>query len=72
MAMLTPSFATVEALSDAGRSPLWVISGHVRCKKRCPLYPNSDRKRRHAAMVKPTCGAQLAMSGAKSGHDEVT
>ena len=23
---------------------LWVISGHMRCNKRRPLYPNSDRE----------------------------
>ena len=35
--------------------PLWVISGHLRCKRACPLYP---RKR--------TCAAQLGMSA--MGH----
>ena len=29
---------------SAERRPLWVISGHMRCNKRCPLYPNSDRE----------------------------
>ena len=33
--------------------PLWVISGHLQCKKECPLYP---RKRTFAAAIK------------KSGH----
>jgi hypothetical protein len=26
----------------AARCPLWVISGHMQCKKACPLYPKSD------------------------------
>src|SRR5262249_49179243 len=38
--------------SNAGRRwPRWLISGHMQCKKTCPLYP---RKR--------TCALQLGMS----------
>src|SRR5262245_56335111 len=36
---------------ERGRCPLWVKSGHVQCKRACPLYP---RKR--------TCAMQLRMS----------
>jgi len=36
-----------------GKCPLWVKSGHVRRKRRCPLYPQ-------------TCAVQLAMSA--TGH----
>ena len=36
---------------SGNRCPLWVISGHLQCKRACPLYP---RKR--------TCAVQLGMS----------
>src|SRR5262249_47719431 len=36
---------------NAASCPLWVISGHMQCKRACPLYP---RKR--------TCAAQKRMS----------
>ena len=32
----------------ATQCPLWVISGHLQCKKACPLYPQ-----------KRTCAVQL-------------
>src|SRR5262249_57271593 len=41
------------------RLPLWVNSGHLQCKKACPLYPR-----------KQTCAVQLDMSalGQKRTH----
>ena len=36
--------AVVQAL---GLCPLWVISGHVRCKTACPLYPRKRRLARY-------------------------
>jgi hypothetical protein len=29
----------VDILGRRSACPLWVISGHLRCKKLCPLYP---------------------------------
>src|SRR5215470_9219852 len=30
--------------------PLWVISGHVQCKRACPLYPQKRHQTRHHGM----------------------
>src|SRR5262249_61109039 len=30
--------------------PLWATSKHVRCKKRCPLYPQKRHQTRHSEM----------------------
>ena len=30
--------------------PLWVISGHVQCKRACPLYPRKRHQTRHHGM----------------------
>ena len=43
--------AIIVALRGPRRCPLWVISGHVQCTRRCPLY----RQKR-------TCAVQLGMS----------
>jgi hypothetical protein len=36
----------LDGKEKGGRCPLWVISGHLRCKRPCPFYP---RKRTFAA-----------------------
>jgi hypothetical protein len=34
--LVTPKFSDRQFLGDC-RCPLWVISGHLQCKKACPL-----------------------------------
>jgi hypothetical protein len=50
--------------------PLWVISGHLQCKKACPLYPESDHEMAVRDLPKTDVGfdAENVRFTPKSGH----
>jgi hypothetical protein len=63
-----PSISTRNAAADEmflqPRMPLWVKSRHMRCKKRCPLYPSIATAK--AASANYVRGGQINMPAQKT------